>query len=59
MKTYIFVLFGLFFGTLFSGCTYHTHYQDENATLPPGSYELKESVPISREIKVERNYVVE
>jgi len=62
MKKYMWglaVLFGLFVGTVLSGCTYHQHYQGENADLPPGSYEVKESVPVSREIKVERNYVVE
>ncbi len=58
-RLYGVILCGLFVGLFLSGCTYHTYYQDENAALPAGSYELKESVPISKEIKVERNYVVE
>lgn len=42
-----------------SGCTYHEHYHTADDTLPPGDYELKESVPVHKERVVERHYVVE
>ena len=44
-----------FMGLLVAGCTYHTYYEG----APEGSYELKESVPVSKEHVVEHHYVVE
>ncbi len=49
------VVISAFLGSLIAGCTYHTHYEGG----PEGTYELKESVPVSKERVVERHYVVE
>jgi len=49
------IIIACYFCAIISGCTYHTHYEGG----PEGTYELKESQPVSKEKVVERHYVVE